>query len=555
MAGHSLDDKSLRRVGDATRKSELERTTRESHSPSVPANQTHAARFRLLSPLELGRHAVGRMLRLERNDDGTCYWLATDRQELLHVGAGQQTRWAKGAEVTALWTPAGYSVISNALMALSGQSPVPYGVYSVRQSSTNAPGSIVLGLVPNFDGEFLPAWDRDYAFVGDVPDGLPILSDGLDVGLPKLWPCVTDAYTPTWVAYSTDVSGIPSKILDAFGWSDGQHPNKGELWAPGLDARLHRSITTLDLWWWRYTPPALACVANSSSSLGGYWGGLLNYECDPDDPDADPPAILTDPIYWIAPNGWWGWGVGGWPLSGFHNGYYPYWWRGFGFSSYWGAWGPGWWNYRWLGRPPSPDDIPDPDVPVSTVLPAGAALDRRCRYAWVVWQWGYRVLDVDTDRKLALIIGPIRFVNRLVVDTPDWADCPDAPPTTPPPPTTAPPTTPPPTTAPPTTPPPTTAPPTTPPPTTAPPTTAPPTTAPPTTPPPTTPPPTTAPPGPTGACCHDNGAHTDCICTDGLTDAECAAIGTLSPLWLGPGSTCAVEGDGCDRRGGECDII
>ena len=163
--------------------------------------------------------------------------------------------------------------------------------------------------------------------------------------------------------------------------------------------RLHRSITTLDQWWWRCTPPAPVCITNAASALGGYWSGLLGYQCDPDDPDAVPPAALTDPIYWIAPHGWWGWGIGGWPLTGFYNGGYPYWWRGFGFGSYWGAWGPGWWNYRWLGRPPSPDDVPDPDVPVSTVLPVGAALERLCRYAWVVWQWGYRVLDVDTDRQ------------------------------------------------------------------------------------------------------------------------------------------------------------
>ena len=142
MAGHSLDDKSLRRIGDATRKTELARTQRELHTPSTPANQTHAARFRLLSPLEHGRHAVGRMLRLERNDDGTCYWLATDRQELLHAGAGHQLRWDEGAEVTALWTPAGYSVISHALMARNGtgQDLIPYGVYSVRHSSQQCAG-------------------------------------------------------------------------------------------------------------------------------------------------------------------------------------------------------------------------------------------------------------------------------------------------------------------------------------------------------------------------------------------------------------------------------
>ena len=111
MAGHSLDDKSLRRIGDATRKTELAHARRELHTPSAPTNQTHAARFRMLSPLEQGRQAVGRMLRLERNDDGICYWLATDRQELLHAAAGHQLRWDEGAEVTALWTPAGYSVI------------------------------------------------------------------------------------------------------------------------------------------------------------------------------------------------------------------------------------------------------------------------------------------------------------------------------------------------------------------------------------------------------------------------------------------------------------
>ena len=48
--------------------------------------------------------------------------------------------------------------------------------------------------------------------------------------------------------------------------------------------------------------------------------GCSRYQCDPDDPDAVPPAALTDPIYWIAPHGWWGWGIGGWPLTGFYNG-------------------------------------------------------------------------------------------------------------------------------------------------------------------------------------------------------------------------------------------
>mgnify|MGYP006908225194 CR=1 FL=1 len=533
MAGHSLDERSLRRIGDATRKTELARTRREPHTPSAPVNQTHAARFRLLMPLEQGRQAVGRMLRLERNDDGTCYWLATDREELLQVGAGDQMRWDKGAEVTALWTPAGYSVISHALMGLNktGQDLVPYGVYSVSQSSNNTPGSI--GLIPNSVSQFLPAWDRDYAFVGDRPDGVPLLSEGLDVGLPKLWPCITDTQTPTWVAYDTGADPtINSRLRDRLGWASSAHPQPGELWAPGSDARLHRSVTTLSLWWWVYTPPAPVCVANLSSSLGGYWGGLFGYECDPADPDAVPPAALADPIYWIAPHGWWGWGAGGWPLTGFHSGYYPYWWRGYGFSSYWGAWGPGWWNYRWLGRPPAPDDIPDPDVPVSTVLPVGAGLERLCRYAWVVWQWGFRVLDVDTNRKLALIIGPIRFTNRLVVDTDNWANC-------------VPPTSAPPSTAPPTSAPPTSAPP---------PTTAPPTTAPPTTAPPTTPPPTTAPPGPTGGCCHpvDPGSSfSSCTCTDGLTEAQCVALGGLVDSTWHQGTPCSSLS--CSRHSGVCE--
>ena len=223
-----------------------------------------------------------------------------------------------------------------------------------------------------------------------------MLSEGLDVGLPKLWPCVTHALTPTWVAYDTDADPtIDSRLLDRLGWAPARIPSRTNSGRRDPTRDCAARFTTLNLWWWVYTPPAPACVANPSSSLGGYWGGLLGYECDPADPDAVPPAALADPIYWIAPYGWWGWGAGGWPLTGFPQRLLPVLVARLRVRFVLGRVGTGLVNYRWLGRPPSPDDIPDPDVPVSTVLPVGAGLERLCRYAWVVWQWGYRVLDVD----------------------------------------------------------------------------------------------------------------------------------------------------------------
>ena len=81
---------------------------------------------------------------------------------------------------------------------------------------------------------------------------------------------------------------------------------------------------------------------------------------------------------------------------------------------------------RWGGRPPTAEDLPDPDTPVPQPPDGQGEITRECRYGWIVWDWGWRILNVDRDRQLAFIIGDIEFRNRLVVENPTPDDCPSA---------------------------------------------------------------------------------------------------------------------------------
>ena len=441
----NVDEKSLRRIGDATRKSEMQRSRRLQRVPPAPKNPVHAARFRLRSPLEHGKFAVGRMLQLEVDEDGTSLWLETDREEMLFVATGHQTRWDVGADVSAIWTAAGYAVISEQLMGRTNTGEVvPYGVYSIGAGEFGIDGVLALG----FGGQSAPLWAREFAFVGDAPDDPPRQDRGPDGVRVKFWPCTTQL--PTWAAYDrAPDTGLPVEVLDALEWADND-PAPGERWGTTSGAKLRRTATLLELYWYKWTPPPPICNLNpdydpisdpgspdydpddpgfdpdyDASTPKGFWAGTT-VECDPDDPGTPPDSVLADPVWWIAPIGWWGWGFAGWGWGFGWGGLgwnYPYWYGAFGAPNYWGGWGYGWWVNRWGGRPPTVEDLPDPDTPVPQPPDGQGEITRECRYGWVVWDWGWRILNVDRDRQLAFIIGEIEFRNRLVVENATPEDC------------------------------------------------------------------------------------------------------------------------------------
>lgn len=428
MAGLNLDEKSVRRVGDATRKSESQRTDHTSPPTTRHHSQESLARFKLRTPLEQGKFAIGRKLKLERNDDGSYYWLQTDQEEPVFLATGLQTRLDAGAEVSALLTAAGFAVVSESLFGriVSGTGrPIPYGVYPVAHGEQA--GILWLG---NHVENKLP-WELDYGFVGDVPDDPPAQDAGPDGAPPKLWPCTVQL--PTWTAYdlSPDTE-LPTEVLESLGWGN-EHPEPGEYWGTRFGPKLLRTASLLELYWYKWTPPAPACNVNPEYDPDtnpdvpkGFWAGTT-VECDPDDPGDPPDSALAEPVWWIAPVGWWGWGFGGWGWGWGWNGLawnYPYWWGGVGSTYWWGGWGYGWWINRWGGRPPTAADLPDPDGPVPQPPSGQGEVTRECRYGWVVWDWGWRILNVDRDRQLAFIIGNIEFRNRLVVENPTPDDCP-----------------------------------------------------------------------------------------------------------------------------------
>ena len=448
MDGFTLDRSPLRRVGEVTRKSELTPTRRTQQASTARKPPAPAARFRLRAPLEHGAFAVGCELHLEREDDGSFYWVETDREESLFAATGHQTRWDVGADVTAVWTAAGYAVITEQLMGRTGNGRViPYGVYPVGHGHAQE-GVLLLGAGGL---EAQSPWDRDYVFLGDVPDDPPGTERGPDGIAHRLWPCTTQL--PTWAAYDrVPDTGLPPDVLEALGW-DNQHPQAGEYRGTLNTGKLQRTATLLELYWYKWTPPPPVCNLNpdydpisdpgspdydpedpafdpdyDASTPKGFWAGTT-VECDSDDPGDPPDSVLADPVWWIAPLGWWGWGLGGWGWNWGWNGFgwnYPYWYGGLGAPYHWGAWGHGWWVYRWGGRPPTAEDLPDPDTPVPQPPPGQGEITRECRYGWIVWDWGWRILNVDRDRQLAFIIGDIEFRNRLVVENPTPDDCPSA---------------------------------------------------------------------------------------------------------------------------------
>ncbi len=440
----TLDRSSLRRVGDVTRQTELRPTDLRAKQHNSSSTLPAGARFRLRTPLEHGRFAVGRKLQLERDDDGTCYWVETDREEVLFAATGHQTRWDTGADVTAVWTAAGYAVIAEALMARMGSGqPISYGVYSIGHHDLQD-GVLLIGT-----GSLgRSAWDADYAFLGDLPEDPPTHDRGPDGLTVKLCPCTTQL--PTWVAYdmSPDTE-LPADVLEALEWGN-EHPQPGEYWGTRAGPRLQRTASLLELYWYKWTPPPPTCNLNpdydpisdpnspdydpdnpafnpdyDASTPKGFWAGTT-VACDPDSPGTPPSSVLADPVWWIAPIGWWGSLFAGWSWNWGWNGIgwnYPYWYGRFGAPYYWGAFGYGWWITRWGGRPPTAEDLPDPDTPVPQPPPGQGEITRECRYGWVVWDWGWRILNVDRDRQLAFIIGDIDFRNRLVVENPSPDAC------------------------------------------------------------------------------------------------------------------------------------
>ena len=429
-----LDDKSLRRIGDATRKSELQRKKIPQHTPPAPKNQVHAAKFKLVTVLEHGKSGVGRMMQLHTNEDGSTFWLQTDREEKLFLATGHQTRIDEGAEVEAIFTSNGYAVVSEVLMGrLVGieTEAIPYGVYWI--SPGGKPG--VLSLFTGSDETGFYAWFHDYAFLGDVPDDPPTQEKTpADEVEPKLWPCTTQL--PTWAAYDTAPdTGLPEEVIEALGWTE-KHPSQGEYWGAAGGPRLQRTAYLMELYWYKWTPPAPACIVNPAYDEidnpdvpTHVWAGT-DVSCDFDTPGDPPDSVLSDPVWWIAPIGYWGsWGYGGWGHNwGWRSGYgwnYPNWYGGYGGSyNYWGGYGYGWWSSRWGGRPPTIDDLPDPDTPVPQPPEGQGVITRECRYGWVLWHWGWRILHVDQERQLAFIHGEFEFFNRVVVETPDHDDCP-----------------------------------------------------------------------------------------------------------------------------------
>lgn len=253
---------------------------------------------------------------------------------------------------------------------------------------------------------------------------------------------------PSWMAYTTELdedkeSDIPAEVRSAFGLSN-EHPEVGELWAPGRSImKLTRTISLLPLYWYKYIPPPPSCVVNPDydngyhSITGEYtndadydpniktniddqgdpeyvWGDT-GIQCDPDDPYLNiPPA--GDPVCWIAPHGWWYWA----PYQDF--------WGWFNKYPYWGGWRPGWWGvstwgpmgFNWWGThygriPPRELEDIDPYAPIPQPT-GGGELSRAGIYGYVVWMWGWRVLQVIRERKIAFVWGPKQLeVEQKVV--------------------------------------------------------------------------------------------------------------------------------------------
>ena len=425
--GYTLTGSALRRIGEQTRKGELQRTDLRDKQQSKKRPPGNVARFRLLTPLEFGRTAAGRMLSLEPLDGGKLDWVQQDREEVLFAATSDQTRWDVGAEVTALSTPGGWAVVTEALMALvSAKSHlIPYAVVPVGSEASGYPGILHIG----GGGGGTQPWEQDYAFLGNVPDDPPLQEREPSGKVnAKLWPCT--ARTPTWAAYALAAdTSLPAEVLEALGWTNNTHPTPGEIWGTNLGPRLQRTAHVLPLYWWRFNPPDWTCItvddpdsADPNDTID-VWGrnGVPHPSMTPctEDPP-DNPAV-----YQIIPDGWWGWGWGlfGWTGWGLGLGY-PSWWFGNSFNYWWGSWGFGWWDRWWGGRPPSEIDLPEPDDPVPD--PGGGwTVERLCVYGFIVWEWGWRILGVDTTRQLAHIIGDIEFHSKVVVvhATPD--ECPD----------------------------------------------------------------------------------------------------------------------------------
>lgn len=414
--------------------------TAEHQPQTVPApskkntGQRHLRRFRLLTEVRMGKPGVGRP---QFWNEGLNQWednTESVRTEIIYHGPGRPQVFPKEAPVLCDYMPGtGYVIVVDCIVAYLGNPAeeriTPFAVFSVQNDGRVRPGVI------NVAGGDDPRGDYVCLNGGITETELGRPAFNSDTRIFKIVP-VTQV-PPCWMSYDASPdSDIPIEVQEHFGWEATDNPNPGEYWAP-RDYKLRRTVRLLPLYWYKWTPPPPVCAVNPDYDPDtnpdvpkGFWPGT-DVECDPDaDPPEDPPDdVLAEPVWWIAPVGWWGWGWAGWGFGNWGwNGVwnYPSWYHlGASVYNYWGAWGYGWWSSHWNGYPPDEDDIPDPDGPVPQ--PPVGEITRECLYGYVVWHWGWRVMATDEEQKVAFTWGPgvpFRYFNDLVVVNGSPDDCP-----------------------------------------------------------------------------------------------------------------------------------
>lgn len=434
--GRRIEENSLKRVLAETRSSEY-RPTDHRRKPPEFGDAASTARFVLLEPLEYGRAARAlRLTTFAREGQGEKHqssFIGGSSDQIVIGGAGLYNYLPAMAQVTAKLNGGVWVADMNDMWVVPPQTvthPYPCLYVSGVQAYDEQKDMANTTAPSGWEGDFM--FGMDYNEDSQYADTLPNQKELITRPIPA---CQVNgptkaAYYP-WDGTFPDGSTVPQSIVTALGFSS--YPSSDELWGPHASAKLSRSITVLELFWWEFCPPDWECVPAATSGDADVWGVICDNNtvarsaiaCTDPKPDSNS-AFFRSPVGWWNLAGWnwaWWWNVGWWTYpNGWWNGGYSNW----NDNYWWGPFGYGWWRtyFGGGGLPPTSDDILELEAGDVPTPPCGGGVTKRNRYGFIVWETGWRVIGgVDTSAETCLIIGPLKHkAPTLVVENPDPPD-------------------------------------------------------------------------------------------------------------------------------------
>lgn len=353
--GFSLDRDAARRLEETTLWKERQpqaRTGTEIPQPK-PTTAPAPSRFRLYTPLECNKPAIGVRLKWDEEDK---IWYDDDREEIIIMGHGQEQIVPAGAEVMCIYIPGASHYVTtspsgqwgwnnyedqNLSFYINGVDPynklVPYGCYCLDvREHTNKDQFQTYALNRadlrfnwnNFSSRVGGYGTKLHGFLKNIPEGTQTKQNGKKGRIGEFYERPNDpgrqyrrlyeiVQPPCWVAYELLHTNPPNFGRE----SKTGDPQVGELFStPIIDRngfvggpRFDRNEVAITLFWWRWVPDELAPSTTSPGSTVDPTGVPTPGETTTTGTPPEPPQ----PIWYFAPNQWW---RSGEFLSAFGNG-------------------------------------------------------------------------------------------------------------------------------------------------------------------------------------------------------------------------------------------